>query len=68
MVNQLLKQSDIHQRDEVDGLSLAIKTVKLKANGVRKEAMSFEQIDFMGVHSHIHQLKVYFYTKCGLFI
>ncbi|WP_133116081.1 hypothetical protein [Bacillus cereus] len=50
VVNQLLKQSDIHQKDKVDGRSLAIKTVRLQANGVPKESMSFEQIDFVRVH------------------
>ncbi|MFJ8367132.1 MutH/Sau3AI family endonuclease [Bacillus cereus] len=51
VVNQFLKKSKINQKDKVDGRTLAIKTVRLQGNGVPKESMSFEQIDFIGVHS-----------------
>ncbi|MED1112160.1 hypothetical protein [Bacillus paramycoides] len=51
VVNQLLKKSEIHQKDKVGGRILAIKTVRLQGNGIPKESMSFEQIDFAGVHS-----------------
>lgn len=51
VVNQLLKKSKINQKDKIVGRTLAIKTVRLQGNGVPKESMSFEQIDFAGVHS-----------------
>ncbi|OCA86153.1 MutH/Sau3AI family endonuclease [Bacillus sp. FJAT-27986] len=51
VINQLIKMSDIEDCKQVNGRNIAYKTVRLKANGMPKESMSFEQINFLHVDS-----------------
>jgi DNA mismatch repair protein MutH len=47
VINQMLRDAGISKQTlSKQGLNLAIKTVNLKQNGIPKESMSFEQINF----------------------
>ncbi|KMY44026.1 hypothetical protein AC622_06985 [Bacillus sp. FJAT-27916] len=51
IVNQLVKVNNLIEINQNIEKPIVYKTVRLKANGVPKESMSFEQIDFLKVHS-----------------